>query len=358
MGDPVFKPGKYLGEMPVGFLDVPLAPWPLDKVVDFGVQNGFKSMEMGTWPKETSRAGADAFVCNHVDPEGNFVDFTQAKADDLNARIKGRGIENLKFGYYDNMLDANEQTRSAYHSHFKNVVLGAQKMGVPTVGFFVGRMQGTTEDQSLKLYPKLIAPLVQFATDHGVKAEVEHCPMENWVADPETGITYRIGNIARSPRNLRYMLEVTPDLGLCVDPSHLEWQGIKPATDFVREFLSAVQDGHAKDWRQLNSGLFVPVNYEKGGFDDSWPNRDWGAGVYVNAIPGQGNTNFGEWIGAMREGGRPLPINIELEAPEYQVRVNPDRSAFGLLVAKENLAPYCKDQTPFAVGKMAVPQGL
>ena len=78
----------------------------------------------------------------------------------------------------------------------------------------------------------------------------------------------------------------------------------------------------------------------------------------MNAIPGQGNTNWGEWIGAIRENGRKTPINIELEAQEYQVRVNPERSAFGLLVAKENLTPYCKDQTPFTVGKMAVPQGL
>jgi sugar phosphate isomerase/epimerase len=172
---------KYMRKeaIPIGFLTVPLAPLGLNEVAKWAGEQGFEYLEVAAWPEKTSRT--DAWVASHL---GDLKDFTQARADDINAAVRGAGLKGISsLAYYENMLAGKPDERQQYHQHLKRVIDAGEKLGVKLVGTFAGRMEGTTVDGSMQEYGRVFPGLVSYATDHGRKVMFENCPMEKWVKE-------------------------------------------------------------------------------------------------------------------------------------------------------------------------------
>ncbi|MBN2042167.1 MAG: TIM barrel protein, partial [Candidatus Aenigmarchaeota archaeon] len=165
--------------VPIGFLTVPLADHSLAEVAKFGGENEFEYLELAAWPEETSRGeGEAAYIANHL---GDAKNFTQMMADDINSTILKFGMNGISsLAFYENMLTADPSQREYFHSHFKNLVLAAEKLGVKHIGIFPGRNQTKTVDESLIEYGKVFPDLLKHAMDHGREAMFENCPMEGW----------------------------------------------------------------------------------------------------------------------------------------------------------------------------------
>jgi sugar phosphate isomerase/epimerase len=265
-----------------------------------------------------------------------------------------KGISAMAF--YENMLTANAEERAFYHNHFKELVPASEKLGVKLIGLFPGRNQNLSVEGSLVEYGKVFPDMVKFAGDHGRKAMYEPCPMEWWVIDPKTGKPHRIGNIAYCPENWRRINEMTPDMGINMDFSHLIWQNI----DYLRaanEFGNHIVHVHGKDARLLegvrkvkNGLVYVDSphapdstldnSFEKGLFRDDWPVEGWGAGLYEHAIPGEGDLSWEEIVKALKGNGYSGPISVELEASKYKPREDPELSKVGMIRSRNHLLQF------------------
>jgi len=318
---------RYTGSIPIGFLTVPFASMTLAEVAKFGGENGFEYLEVAAWPSRTSRTeGEAAYVANHL---GDLSDFTRARADDINAavsRASMNGISSLAF--YENMLTADPNERAFYHEHLKRVIDAAYLLGVHLVGTFPGRHQDMTVDESLKEYGRVFPELVAYASNQGVTLMFENCPMEGWIPGK------RIGSIAYCPKMWSAILEITPLIGLNMDPSHLIWQGIDYERA-VREYSTDIVHAHAKDVKLLDT-------YMEGTIGEDRPETGWGLGLYEHRIPGQGDVNWEKFTNALREIGYNGVLSVELEAPQYKPREDAELSKLGIVTARQNLLPYCR----------------
>src|SRR5262249_30692408 len=141
----------------------------------------------------------------------------------------GLGISSL--AYYPNNLDPDLAQRRAAHSHLRKVIDAAARLGVPTVGTFVGKDKTKTLPDNLREFRRVWPRLVSYAESKGVRIAIENCPMIfSW--DEWPGGT----NLASTPAAWDEMFAAipTPSFGLNLDPSHLVWLMI----DYER----AVQD--------------------------------------------------------------------------------------------------------------------
>jgi sugar phosphate isomerase/epimerase len=160
----------------------------------------------------------------------------------------------------------------------------------------------------------------------------ENCPMEGWIPGK------RIGSISYCPKTWRAILEMTPEMGINMDPSHLVWQDIdyERAT---REFGKNIVHAHGKDAKVLDR------LYHEGTIGEDRANEGWGLGLYEHRIPGQGDVNWKKFTDALRETDYNGVLSVELEAPQYAPRPlggNMPLVQLGMRTARENLAPFCK----------------
>jgi sugar phosphate isomerase/epimerase len=152
--------------------------------------------------------------------------------------------------------------------------------------------------------------------------------MEGWIPSK------KIGNIAYCPRNWDAIFEATPDARLNIDPSHMVWQGIDYERA-VRDYGDYIVHAHAKDVRLLD-------NYSTGTFGEDMPQQGWGAGLYMHAVPGQGDVAWGRFTDVLRESDYEGVLSVELEDPRYKPRKDVEQSKLGFIVARQNLLPYCE----------------
>jgi sugar phosphate isomerase/epimerase len=283
--------GVMLGGMQLGLVSAILPEFTLDQVFAYARAQGFACVEVMCWPPgkaERKYAGV-----THLDVAG----LTRAGADEINALSATHGVTISGLGYYPNPLDPDLDAARRCVAHLKQVILAAEKLGLRNVNTFVGRDWTKSVDDNWPRFLKTWRPLVKLAEDHGVKIGIENCPMlftkDEWPGGK---------NLATTPVIWRRMFNDIPSdhFGLNYDPSHLVLQQMDPARP-LREFAGKLFHIHAKDVKlnrdRLNeTGVFAhPLEWHQ------------------PRIPGHGEMNWGDFLGALRETRYRGPVCIEVE---------------------------------------------
>lgn len=302
--------------MKLGLMSAALPQLTFEDLVAWLSKNGFGMIEVACWPKgkaERRYAGV-----THID----VATLKKKQVKSILDTLDKHQMQISSLGYYPNPLYPDADHRAMVIDHLKKVILAAELLNVPIVGTFVGRNKDVTLEANLDEFAQVWPPLVKFAADHGVKIAIENCPMifsnDEWPGG---------NNLAISPSIWRKMYEIIPDknFGLNLDPSHLLWQMI----DYVRvvhDFRDRIFHVHAKDMRIDREGL-----YQRGVMA-------LGMGWQIPRLPGLGEVNWSQFLGALYEVGYDYVCSIEHEDRAFEG--SEELVKRGLLIARDVLSPY------------------
>ncbi len=277
--------------MKLGFVSAILAELSLSEVLAFAAKERFSTVELMSWP--VGKAERKFAGVTHVD----VTNFTQAQADDVLALTEKHGVSISALGYYPNVLDPDASVSEPCIAHFKTVIAAAPKLGLANVNTFVGRDWTKSVDDNWPRFLQVWRPLIAYAEDHGVRIGIENCPMfftnDEWPGGK---------NLATSPSIWRRMFSDISSIsfGLNYDPSHFALQFMDPVSP-LREFHEKLFHVHAKDVKidraRLNEvGVFAePLKWHQ------------------PRIPGHGEIDWVQFMGALMEVGYNGPVCIEVE---------------------------------------------
>jgi sugar phosphate isomerase/epimerase len=302
--------------MRLGLLTSAFPDFNLEQVAAWAARSGFQSLEIAAWPVEGAERRRYAGV-SHLD----VARLGDAEARGVRELLDGHGLAISALAYYPNPLDPDPDVRRGVVDHLKLVILAAERLGIDTVGTFVGRDQSAPVSRNLAAFEEQWPPLVAFAGQHGVRIAIENCPMifseDEWPGGR---------NLAYSPALWRRLFEIVPapNFGLNFDPSHLVWQFID-IERAVREFAARIFHVHAKDMEVDPDGL-----YEQGVMS-------LGMGWQVPRLPGLGQVPWGRFIAALYRGGYDGFISIEHEDRAFEGDL--ELVQRGFLLARDALRP-------------------
>lgn len=265
--------------MKLGLLTAICDGMTFEEVVDFAAENGLECLEVACWPSggaERRYAGV-----SHID----VANLTEAKAAEINAYCKSKGVEISALAYYPNPLTPNKEKADAAIAHIYKLMDASKMLGVNMITTFIGRDPAKNVDDNIELVKEVWTPIVRYAEKNGVKIAIENCPMlftnDEWPGGQ---------NIMTSPANWRKVFAVldSPNLGINLDPSHFVWQQI----DYIKpiyEFKDKIFHVHYKDIKM-------------------YPEKLADVGVmatplqYMNPkIPGLGDVDWGKYISALTD---------------------------------------------------------
>ena len=186
----------------------------------------------------------------HCDPDVLLTD--EGKLEEFRALFAAYGIGICALSCHGNAVHPNKEIAAAFDRDFRNCVLLAEKLGVDTIVTFSGCPGDFPEakypnwvtcpwpDDFLKIldyqWNEVLIPYwkeaAAFAEAHNVRRIAFEMHPGFCVYNPETCLKLREA--------------VSPILGANLDPSHLLWQGIKPA-NAIRYLGDAIYHVHAKD---------------------------------------------------------------------------------------------------------------
>ncbi len=280
----------------LGFVSAILAEKSFEKVVDFASANGFKCVEMMSWPvgkAERRYAGVTHINADKTDDK---------KAVELRSYLKEKNVYISGLGYYPNPLDADEKQAEVYIEHIKKVIRTAAKLEIPVVNTFIGRDPVKSVEDNLKKFADVWPGIVKVAEENNVKIAIENCPMifsrDEWPGGK---------NLASTPAIWRQLFETIPSpaFGLNYDPSHLVWMQmdeVKPLFDF-KEKLFHIHLKDVKVYRdKLNDvGIMAyPLDY------------------HSPKIPGLGDVNWNSFFSALTSVKYRGPVCIEVEDRAFE----------------------------------------
>jgi sugar phosphate isomerase/epimerase len=304
--------------MRLGLLTAPFPETPLMEVADWSAAIGFESLEIACWPRSSGPTRRYAGT-SHID----VTNLSAGQAREIVDQIHGKGLAISGLGYYPNPLHPDPEHRAMVIGHLRDVIVAAEKMGLPLVNTFMGADAAMTQDQNwdeaLKVWPDIVA----FAKDHGVRLTIENCPMlfsyDEWPGGH---------NLATTPQIWRRILETWGDtIGLNFDPSHLILQMID-IPRFIREFGPHILHVQAKDLTIDREGL-----YERGVFS-------LGMGWQIPRLPGLGDVDWGVLFAALYRAGYDGDVIIEHEDRDFEKTDALVKRGF--LLARDVLRPYIK----------------
>ncbi len=280
--------------MKLGLHTAILADLCFEEVVDYAAKTGFRSLEVCCWPK----GGADRRYAGvtHIDVEN----LTEEKAEYYVNYAASRGVRIACLGYFPNALSDDEDTARVSITHTKKVIEAAAMMKVNLVTTFIGRNKKKTTEENIALMKEVWPPILRLAEEKGVRVAIENCPMLY------TGDEWPGGNnLATTPYVWREMFRMSPNIGLCYDPSHLVLQGMTEWRPVV-EFPERIFHVHLKD---------IQIDQEKveeyGRF--SYPSL-W----HRPKMPGLGEVNFPQLISRLNESGYQGDACIECEDRAFE----------------------------------------
>jgi len=276
--------------MQLGFVTAILGDLPLEQVLAYAASEGYQCVEVMCWPQDV-RDRRYGGVC-HINVDG----LTQAHADDIRALCEKYRVGISALGYYANALCGDTGEAEMVRAHFRKVIDAAPLLGLANVNGFIGADHHLPLEENFKKYEQVWPDIIRHAEERGVKIGIENCPML-------FARTWPFGvNLARTPAIWRRMFEViqSPNFGLNYDPSHLVMQLMDPIAP-IREFGPRIFHTHAKDMRidlhKLNDlGSLEPPMLRS-----------------TAKIPGFGDVNWGQWIGALTDAGYNGPVCVEVE---------------------------------------------
>jgi sugar phosphate isomerase/epimerase len=276
--------------MQLGFVSALLAELSLDEVLQCAAEIGYDCVEVMCWPP----GGPDRKYggVTHID----CSEFSQANADEVLGLCAKHGVSLSALGYYSIPLSADRQQAEAAQAHLRKVIDAAPLLGLDCVNTFIGANHTLTLEGNLQRFEQVWPDLIRHAEQRDVRVGIENCPMlftDTW---PQ-GL-----NLARTPAIWRHMFETSPSdhFGLNYDPSHLVMQLMDPIGP-IHEFGPKIFHTHAKDMRidrtRLNEvgSLVVPMDRS------------------TAKIPGLGDIDWGQWVGALTDVGYHGPVCVEVE---------------------------------------------
>jgi sugar phosphate isomerase/epimerase len=306
--------------MELGMFTACMPERSLAEVAEWASAQGFAAVEVAMWPRDY----AGPFTASHIDA----ATLDDEGAGQITALIDRYGLRISSLGYYVNLLGPDEPVREAAHEYLRRCIEAAARLGVPSVGTFVGRHPGRTVRENIADAERLLPPLTAYAADLGVKLIVENCVMEGWHPDGYPG------NLAYSPELWEWVTSL--GFGLNWDPSHLVWIGVDPIAT-IGPWAEHIVHVQAKDIeldpaRRQRYGVFGPTWERK----DSWDNGWW-----RYRVPGLGDLDWARIIDRLSEFGYEGVISVEHEDPIWTG--SPDRVEKGLRIARRTLAPLLAD---------------
>ena len=304
--------------MKLGLLTAPFPETALMEVADWTAANGFESLEIACWPRTSGPTRRYAGT-SHIDVAG----LSAGQATEIVDQIGAKGLSISGLGYYPNPLHPDRAHRDMVIGHLKDVIVAAEKMGVPFVNTFMGGDAARTQDQNWDEALLVWPDIVSFAQDHGRRITIENCPMlfslDEWPGGH---------NLATTPRIWRRILETWGGtIGLNFAPSHLILQMID-IPRFIREFGPHILHVQAKDLTIDREGL-----YERGVFS-------LGIGWQVPRLPGLGDVDWGVMFAALYRAGYDGDVIIEHEDRDFEKTDLLVKRGF--LLARDVLRPYVK----------------
>ncbi len=297
--------------MKLGMLTACLPDRSLADIAAWAAGQGYEALEVAAWPA----LGDRPFTASHVDV---------AAPDAARESADRHGLEISSLAFYDNNLHPDPAARAAVHEHLAACIDAAARLGVPTVGTFVGRHPGRTVAENLADAASVFAPLVDRAGSAGVKIVVENCVMEGWHPDGYPG------NLAYSPELWEWMF----DLGLYLnyDPSHLVWMGIDPVVA-LEPYVDRIPHAQAKDVQ-----LFPERRHRFGWPGKTVTRRDpLDVGWWRYRVPGLGEVDWRRVVDTLYEGGFDGVLSVEHEDPVWGG--TEERVHTGLEIAYRTLRP-------------------
>ena len=273
--------------MKLGLLTAAFPDLALEQVAEWASAEGFQALEIACWPAAGGERRRYAGV-THIDVES-------FDADDVHEVMNG---------------------------HLKKVIDAAQRLGVETVGTFVGNDKDRSLPENLERFRKIWPPLVDYAAERGVKIAIENCPMifsyDEWPGG---------NNLAYAPAIWDEMFSAVPgdNFGLNIDPSHLVWLMI----DYERavyDYGDRIFHAHAKDLEVRRDGL-----YRHGTFSS-------GIGWQVPRLPGLGEVRWDRFVAALYAIGYDHVLSIEHEDRRFEG--DEELVKRGFLLARDVLRPY------------------
>ncbi len=278
--------------MKLGFLTACLRGLSVEEIVTWAAKNGFQALELACWPMQNERDYSASTL--------DVANLTPAKADEIKALFSKHEMEISCLTYCDNNLAPDPDVRQHHLDHLDKVIEAAQLLGVQNVSTFIGRDPRLTEAENLEEAIKVFTPIVERATERGVRIAIENCPMPGWQFE---GLA---GNIAYSPKLWDALFERLPadHFGLNFDPSHLWWLGIDPIKA-VRDYADRIFHVHAKDTEILSENTYrVGILL--------------GRGWWRYRMPGLGEIPWARFISTLNEMGYDYVLSTEHEDPVWE----------------------------------------
>ena len=302
--------------MKLGFLTACLPQVPLADIAAWAAENDYEALEVAVWPK----VGGRDFEASHID----VAHFDDAHADEVSELFAKHGLTLSSLAYYENNLHPDEQRREEIAAHLLHAIDAAARLGVETVGTFVGRHPGLSVKENAALAEQIFPRLVDYAGERDVKIIIENCVMEGWHPDGYPG------NLAYSPELWEWMFSL--GLYLNYDPSHLLWIGIDPVTA-LKPYVDRIPHAQAKD-TQLD-----PLARDRYGFFGKTLSREhpWDEGWWRYRVPGLGQVDWSGVVDALYEGGFTGVLSVEHEDPVWGG--TEEKVKQGLRIAHRTLSP-------------------
>ncbi len=277
--------------MKLGLVTAILDGWTFEEMIDEISAIGYECAEVACWP--AGKAERRYAGVSHIDTEN----LTDARAKEILAYAKGKNVEFSSLAYYPNTLDPDLEKRETVIKHLYSVIDASAKLGVNTVGTFIGRDQRKTVDENLEEAIKVWRPILDYAKDKGVKIAIENCPMlfgpDQWPGGQ---------NLFTSPVIWRRMFDALDydNFGLNFDPSHFIWQQM----DYVKaveEFKDKLFHIHFKDIK-LHKNKLAECGVLAYPLDYMSPK-----------LPGLGDVKWDEFVSALTDAGYDGYACVEVE---------------------------------------------
>jgi len=299
--------------MKLGLLTAPFPRRSLEQVAAWAAGEGFEMLEVACWPA----AGAERRRYAGT----SHIDVARLDPDRVRDVLDRHGLEISSLAYYPNNLHPDAKERRAANTHLRKVIDTAAKLGVPTVGTFVGRDKTKNVRENFREFRKVWPRLVEHAESRGVKIAIENCPMI-FSDDEWPGGT----NLAATPAAWDEMFATvgSPSFGLNLDPSHLVWLMID-VERAVRDYAGKIFHVHAKDLEIDRDGL-----YRNG-------TLSLGIGWQVPRIPGLGEVRWERFIAALYRAGYDGVVSVEHEDRTFEG--TEELVKRGFLIARDTLKP-------------------
>ena len=300
--------------MKLGLMTAALPRLSLARTAEWAAGNGFEMLEVACWPAAGGERRRYAGVCH--------IDVARVDVEVVHALLQRHRLEISSLAYYPNNLHPVASERKAANDHLRKVIDAAARLGVPTVGTFVGRDKTKNVADNFKEFRKVWPRLVGYAEDRGVRIAIENCPMI-FSNDEWPGGT----NLATTPAIWDEMFSIvpSPSFGLNLDPSHLVWLMIDYER-VVRDYASRILHVHAKDLEIDRDGL-----YRHG-------TLSLGMGWQVPRLPGLGEVRWDRFIAALYRAGYDGVVSIEHEDRDFEQ--TEELVKRGFLLSRDVLRPY------------------